>query len=89
LQFCRAIEGSVICLRALQGISPGGTMVFSQPLNWDLTADVTGGPWKGTKIKRRLQKRVSVFQGNRRKRHLLEGLPGNFSNKNRESSTKD
>jgi hypothetical protein len=29
------IEGSVICLRALQGISPGGTTVFSQSLNWD------------------------------------------------------
>jgi hypothetical protein len=62
----------------LQGISPGGTTVFSQSLNWDLTADVTGGPWKGTKIKRRPQKDVSVFQGHRRKRHLLQGLPGNF-----------
>jgi hypothetical protein len=56
-------------------------MVFSQSLNWDLTADVTGGPWKGTKIKRRPQKGVSVFQGHRRKRHLLEGLPGNFPKK--------
>jgi hypothetical protein len=53
-------------------------MVFSQSLNWDLTADVTGGPWKRTKIKRRPQKGVSVFQGHRRKRHLLEDLPGNF-----------
>jgi hypothetical protein len=68
----------VICLRALQGISPGGTTVFSQSLNWDLTADVTGGPWKGTKIKRRPQKGVSVFQDHRRKRHLLQGLSGNF-----------
>jgi hypothetical protein len=72
----------VICSRALQGISPEGTTVFSQSLNWNLTADVTGGPWKGTKIKRRPQKDVSVFQGHRRKRHLLQGLPGNFPNFN-------
>jgi hypothetical protein len=60
-------------------------MVFSQPLNWDLTADVTGGPWKGTKIKRRPQKGVSVFQGHRRKPHLLEGLSENFPNNNQGS----
>jgi hypothetical protein len=66
----------VICLRALQRISPGGTTVFSQSLNWDLTADVTRGPWKGTNIKRRPQKGVSVFQGHRRKRHLFRAFQG-------------
>jgi hypothetical protein len=40
-----------------------------------------GGPWKRTKIKRRLEKGVSVFQGHRRKRDLFEGLAGNFLNK--------
>jgi hypothetical protein len=55
-------------------------MVFSQSLNWELTANVMGGLWKRTKIKRRPQKGVSVFQGHRRKRHLLEGLLGNFPN---------
>jgi hypothetical protein len=53
-------------------------MVFSQPLNWNLTADVTGGPWKGTKIKRRPQKGVSVFQDHRRKRHFLRAFQGIF-----------
>jgi len=52
--------------------------VFSQPLNWDLIADVTAGPWKGRKTKTESDKEVSVFQGHRRKRDLFEGLAGNF-----------
>jgi len=55
-----------------------GTIVFSQPLNWDLTADVTAGPWKGRKMNIGSDKEVSVFQGHRRERDLFEGLPGNF-----------
>jgi len=43
-----------------------GTIVFSQPLNWDLTADVTAGPWKGRKMNIGSDKEVSVFQGHRR-----------------------
>jgi len=55
-----------------------GTIVFSQPLNWDLTADVTAGPWKGRKMNIGSDKEVSVFQGHRRERDLFEGLPRNF-----------
>jgi len=55
-----------------------GTIVFSQPLNWDLTADVTAGPWKGRKMNIGSDKEVSVFQGHRRERDLFEGLEGNF-----------
>ena len=55
-----------------------GTIVFSQSLNWELTADVTAGPWKGRKMNIGSDKEVSVFQGHRRERDLFEGLPGNF-----------
>jgi hypothetical protein len=65
-------------LRALQGISPGGTIVFSQSLNWELTADVTAGPWKGRKMKSGSNKEVAILQGHRRKRDLFEGLVRNF-----------
>ena len=31
-----------------------GILVFSKLVNWDLTAKVTVGPWKGTKMKPRI-----------------------------------
>ena len=55
-----------------------GTIVFSQSLNWELTADVTAGPWKGRKMKSGSNKEVAILQGHRRKRDLFEGLAGNF-----------
>ena len=55
-----------------------GTIVFSQSLNWELTADVTAGPWKGRKMKSGSNKEVVILQGHRRKRDLFEGLAGNF-----------
>ena len=55
-----------------------GTIIFSQPPNWDLTADVTTGSWKGTKMKIGSDKEVLVFQSHRRERDLFEGLAGNF-----------
>ena len=55
-----------------------GTIVFSQSLNWELTADVTAGPCKGRKMKSGSNKEVAILQGHRRKRDLFEGLAGNF-----------
>jgi len=55
-----------------------GTIVFSQSLNWELTTDVTAGPWKGRKMKSGSNKEVAILQGHRRKRDLFEGLAGNF-----------
>jgi hypothetical protein len=57
-----------------------GTIVFSQSLNWELTADVTAGPWKGMKMKSGSNKEVAILQGHRRKRDLFEGLARNFPN---------
>jgi hypothetical protein len=55
-----------------------GTIIFSQSLNWELTADVTAGPWKGRKMKLGSNKEVAILQGHRRKRDLSEKLVGNF-----------
>ena len=55
-----------------------GTIIFSQSLNRELTADVTAGPWKGRKMNIGSDKEVSVFQGHSRERDLFEGLPENF-----------
>jgi hypothetical protein len=54
-----------------------GTIVFSQSLSWELTADVTAEPWKGRKMKSGSNKEVAILQGHRRKRDLFEGLAGN------------
>jgi hypothetical protein len=55
-----------------------GTIVFSQSLNWELTADVTAGPWKRRKMKSGSNKEVAILQEHRRKRDLFEGLAGNL-----------
>ena len=55
-----------------------GTIVFSQPLNWDLTVDVMAGSWKGRKTKIGSDKEVSVFQDHKRELDLFEDLAGNF-----------
>ena len=49
--------------------------------NWELTANVTAGPWKGRKMKSGSNKEVAILQGHRRKRDLFEGLVGNFPHK--------
>jgi hypothetical protein len=69
----------VICLRALQGISLGGTTVFSQSLNWDLTADVTGGPWKGTKNKKEATQGRLGFPGPQKEASFASGPSREFS----------
>jgi len=51
---------------------------FHSHFNWELTADVTAGPWKGRKMKSGSNKEVAILQGHRRKRDLFEGLAGNF-----------
>jgi hypothetical protein len=65
-----------------------GTIIFSQSLDWKLTADVTAGPWKGRKMKLGSNKEVAILQGHRRKRDLFEGLAGNFPNKQKLSTYK-
>ena len=53
-------------------------MSFHSHFNWELTANVTAGPWKGRKMKSGSNKEVAILQGHRRKRDLFEGLAGNF-----------
>jgi len=72
---CRIYVPHEISIRCL---CAKGTNVFSQPPNWDLTADVMAGSWKETKTKIGSDKEVLVFQSYRRERNLFECLPGNF-----------
>jgi len=65
------ISISVVC-------APGVLLSFHSHFNWELTADVTAGPWKGRKMKSGSNKEVAILQGHRRKRDLFEGLAGNF-----------
>ena len=62
---------SVVC-------APGALFSFHSHFNWELTANVTAGPWKGKKMKSGSNKEVAILQGHRRKRDLFEGLAGNF-----------
>ena len=62
---------SVVC-------APGVLLSFHSHFNWELTANVTAGPWKGRKMKSGSNKEVAILQGHRRKRDLFEGLAGNF-----------
>jgi hypothetical protein len=55
-----------------------GTIIFSQSLNWELTVDLTAGPWKGRKMKSGSDKEVAILHDHRRKRDLFEGLAENF-----------
>ena len=65
------ISISVVC-------APGVLLSFHSHFNWELTANVTAGPWKGRKMKSGSNKEVAILQGHRRKRDLFEGLAGNF-----------